>query len=299
MKRKLDPKQTAAFQAVAERGSFEAAADVLHVSPAAISVRVRNLETTLGYALLERGRPCRTTPAGQTLLRHLRQMHALEETLFAELDGTHQRTLGFTLATNADSLATWLLPALNAAVADLDIALDLVVDDQMHTHRLLNAGRVNACVSALAEPMSGCVALPLGRMRYRLMAAPQFARTHFPDGFTREAARSAPAVIFNDKDALHDEVVGARFGLAAGTYPIHSVPASEAFAQAIRLGLGYGLLPEEQAYAQSECAPLTDLLPDLEHDVPLYWHCWKDQVPRFAELTRRVVAAAQAALIPA
>jgi hypothetical protein len=42
------------------------------------------------------------------------------------------------------------------------LLLEIVIDDQDHTHDLLKSGDVMGCVSALAEPMRGCVAEPLG-----------------------------------------------------------------------------------------------------------------------------------------
>jgi LysR family transcriptional regulator (chromosome initiation inhibitor) len=53
----LDPVQLATFQAVIEQGSFDAAARALHVTPSAVSQRIKALEQVVGRA-------CRPRPGG-------------------------------------------------------------------------------------------------------------------------------------------------------------------------------------------------------------------------------------------
>src|SRR3546814_3050122 len=74
----LDPKQTEAFRTVIRTGSFEQAAQRLHLTPPAISQRVRALESALGSALVVRSRPCRPTETGQRLLQYLKRATLLE-----------------------------------------------------------------------------------------------------------------------------------------------------------------------------------------------------------------------------
>ncbi len=57
-----------AFEAAYRLGSFRAAADALHLTPSAISHRIRNLERLIGDSLfVRRHREARPTPAGHTL----------------------------------------------------------------------------------------------------------------------------------------------------------------------------------------------------------------------------------------
>jgi LysR family transcriptional regulator, chromosome initiation inhibitor len=290
---KLDSKQCEAFLAVVEAGSFEQAAGRLHLTPSAVSLRVRSLEERLGQPLVVRGRPCRATRTGQQVLQHLRRTRLMEDDLLTALAGEAAAALPVALAVNADSLATWLLPALADLLAREQLLLDLIVDDQRHTHALLEGGLASACVSAEPQAMRGCTAEPLGAMRYRLVAAPAFAERWFKRGFTRAAARRAPAVVFNRKDRLHADALQREFGLPPEAYPCHHVPAAEPFMTAIRLGLGYGMLPELQygdALARGE---LIEVWPGAMTDVALYWHRWTLQPPRLDRLSSAAVAAAR------
>jgi DNA-binding transcriptional LysR family regulator len=66
---RLGADQLAALAAVIEFGSFDAAADRLHVTPSAVSQRIKALEQRVGQVLVVREKPCRATPAGIPLLR--------------------------------------------------------------------------------------------------------------------------------------------------------------------------------------------------------------------------------------
>ncbi|MCW2624263.1 LysR family transcriptional regulator, partial [Mycobacterium sp.] len=51
---KVDGQQLAAFAAVIEHGSFDAAAERLHVTPSAVSQRIKTLEQRVGQVLVVR-----------------------------------------------------------------------------------------------------------------------------------------------------------------------------------------------------------------------------------------------------
>ena len=65
------------MRAVVSEGTFEAAARVLHVTPSAVSQRIKALETAAGRVLLIRTKPVRMTPSGEALLRLARQVETL------------------------------------------------------------------------------------------------------------------------------------------------------------------------------------------------------------------------------
>lgn len=295
---KIDPRRSEAFLAAIDSGSLEAAARLLAITPSAVSQRISALEHDLGTPLLNRTRPCRPTAPGMRLLQFLRRREMLEAEFLAE---TQDDTVPVRvpLAVNNDTLATWLLPVLAPVLADEGLLVEFVLDDQWHTFTLLEQGRALACISGEPEPMRGCTVTPLGIMRYRLVASCNFARRWFPGGFTRDAARKAPVVVFDRKDSLQAAFLLQHFGLPEGSYPFHYVPASDPFARAIRLGLGYGMLPLEQCAALLEAGQLVDLTPDLHMDVSLHWHAWRIQPPRLERMGAALVKGARAVLLQA
>ena len=293
----IDPRRSEAFLAAVDSGSLEQAAARLNVTPSAISQRIAALEQDLGVPLLVRARPCRPTAPGMRLLQFLRRRALLEDEFFAEQQDD-PGPVRVALAVNNDSLATWLLPVLAPVLVEEGLLVEFVLDGQGHTFALLEQGRALACVSGEAEPMRGCTVAPLGLMRYRMVAAPAFAARWFPDGMTREAARHAPVMVFDRKDTLQTAFLLRHFGLPEGAYPFHYVPSSDPYVQAIRIGLGYGLLPLEQCAAMLAAGALVDLAPGLHVDVPLHWHAWRIQPPRLERMGAALVKGARAVLLP-
>lgn len=288
----LDPRQTQAFRAVIECGSFEQAAARLHLTPPAISQRVRALESTLGMPLVVRSRPCRATEVGQRLLQYLRRAQLLEADLLADLAQQSDAPLVVVAALNADSLGTWFFPALAEVLIRERVLLDLTVEDQDHTYSLLETGLAIGCISTEPKPMRGCTAEALGIMRYRLVASETFRQHFFPQGLTRTAARRAPVVAYTRKDRLQAAFLLERFGLPVGAYPTHFVPGAEPHYQAIRYGLGYGMVPELLIREALISGEVIDLAADSPRDVALYWHTWKVQSPRMEHLSKQIIEAA-------
>ena len=285
----LDYPALAALAEVIRRSSFEAAAAALHVTPSAISQRVRTLEDRLGAVLIDRGPPVRATARGLRLAAHLDQVRLLE----AGLSEAGPDLPVLRLAVNADSLAVWVMPALAAAPG----LVDLVIDDQDHALDWLRAGLVVAAISSDGRPVPGCDSLRLGALRYRATASPGFAARCFADGVTADALSRAPAICFNGKDALQSRWVHALTGRRP-VLPLHRIPDPQAFAAATRLGLGWGMNPESLVRDDLAQGGLVDLAPDCALDVPLFWQVSRITAPAIAPLTQAMKKAAAASLLP-
>ena len=300
----LDIRQLEALLAVLEQGSFGAAAERLHLTLAAVSLRVKALEETLGQRLLVRGKHLRATAAGQVLLAHARQLQLMEADLLASLPG-HAPAAGrdwqrLSVAVNADSVAAWFLPGVAPLLRQHRLLLDIVVDDQDHTHDALKNGEVSGCVTTLEQPLRGCVAEPLGVMRYRCVALPALAqRCRTPRGaVSPHRLLALPAVIFNRKDGLQDAFFERHFGLRQAAYPRHFVPATDAFMAALELGLGWGMVPEHELARRAGRPELVEVLPGATVDVMLYWQHWLREPVSAQRLTQAVKAAAREQLAP-
>lgn len=276
----LDYAALAALAEIIRRGSFEAAAAALGVTPSAVSQRIKALEERMGEVLIHRGPPARGTTVGLRLMQHLDQVRMLEQAL-GTAPGTAPATLR--LAVNADSLATWFPPVMTA----LDAIYDLVVDDQDHARDWLRKGEVSAAISSDPDPVPGCDAYALGHMRYHALATPAFIARHFPDGVTAAALRRAPAVIFNMKDAAQSRWAEALTGTKLH-FSGHHVPASEAFTRVVELGLGWGMIPDSMAAPALAAGRLAHLDAGLPLDIALYWHVQRAIRPAIAPLTSAI-----------
>lgn len=292
----LDYAALTALAAVLRAGSFEGAAAQLNVTQSAVSQRVKALEERLGATLVERSRPARATPAGARLLRHAEEVGLLEKTLAADLAGLlPDPATPLRLAVTADSLATWVLPALAGVEGYL---YDLVVDDQDHSADWLRRGEVAAAVTAHLAPVPGCAVTVLGAVSYTATCSPAFFARWFAGGVTAEALAKAPALTFNLKDQLQqrwaDRVTGRRVALRT-----HFLPSTQGFTEAARLGLGWGLNPTALVAGGLARGDLVELVPETALLTPLAWQVPRRIAPTLAPLTRAIRAAARDQLAPA
>lgn len=277
----------AALGAILRHGSFDRAADALGLSQSAISQRLHTLEERVGAPLVLRTHPATATETGLRLLRHADEIARLEATLADDLGRAAEGPLRLAVATNADSLATWLVPAL-AEVPDA--LFDLVIDDQDHSADFLRKGRVAAAITAHGEPIQGCDTHALGALRYVATASPGFAARWFRDGLDAVALSRAPALVFDEKDRLQADwaagVAGRRVSLTA-----HRLPSATAFVDAACHGIGWGLNPEPLVSGRVASGDLV-VLPGPPLDTPLYWQVSRIGADALAPLTKAVRAAA-------
>lgn len=276
---------------VIDEGSLEGAARALHITPSAVSQRVKALEERMGRVLLVRSRPVRATDAGTAIVRLARQMTLLEHDALAEagLDAESQKFTSLGIAVSADSLATWLLPALAAVSKRHPVVFDLRREDEEYTTELLETGQVMAAVTARSTAVAGCVVSPLRSMRYRASASAEYASRWFSDGGTPDEFALAPVVDFDRRDEMQTNVL-RRLGVA-GSPPRHYVPASTEFVSAVCAGMGWGMIPDEQRETHPE---LVDVGPRLVVEVPLFWQQWNLRSELLTAVADEVARAAHA-----
>ena len=287
---------------VVDEGSLDAAARRMHVTPSAVSQRVRSLEEQLGRVLVVRSRPVRATSAGEIVIRLARQYALLEHDALEQFglrDGGDDQDGALAvipLAVNADSLASWFLAPLARLSVRHPVVFDLHRDDQDFTAGLLEAGTVMAAVTSRAAPVAGCTSRPLGVLRYEAVAAPDYLARVMPGSVDGASLARAPFIDFDRRDDLQREWLRQR-GVDAARVPRHYVPASRDFAEAIMRGLGWGMLPHVQAASWVEEQKLVSLGgPGI--DVPLYWQQWNLRSELLDDIAAEIMAEASRALIP-
>jgi LysR family transcriptional regulator (chromosome initiation inhibitor) len=295
----LDYSSLYALAAVVREGSFERAARAMHVTPSAVSQRIRLLEERMGCALVVRGQPCQATDTGRRLCQHMDRVRLLEQELQGSLptlapEGVTRVALP--IAVNADSLATWLAPALSAFAAEAPVLMDVAVDNEDHTTGWLRSGAVLAAVTASARPATGCNSRPLGAMRYLAVASPTYKARYFPDGVTAGRLAEAPSLVFNPQDDLQARWV-RRLCHRHVELPKHSLPSTQAFITAGLAGMGWGLHPETLIAQHLQRGELLELVPQTPLDVPLYWQETRAASALLDGLSRAVVQAARGSLI--
>jgi LysR family transcriptional regulator, chromosome initiation inhibitor len=301
----FDPAALEALAAIVEEGGFERAAQRLHITQSAVSQRLRALEAQVGTVLIVRSRPLKPTSAGRLLLKHAKQLRLLQTDLERDLrELAPSSTSGardedrIPLAINADSIATWALPALNL-LARQGLPLELITDDQDFTHEWLREGQVLGCVTAVKQALRGCKVVPLGAMNYIAVAEAGYARERLPQGLTAHNFRGVPFIAFNRKDDMQAEFVGKVFRLQRVSLRQLFVPSSEGQVRAVLAGWGASVVPELLTRGLIEQGRLVNVAPKAVVSAQLYWHCWNLESDMLDQLTAALTQAAGEALSPA
>lgn len=322
------------FAAVIDEGSLEAAAKLLHISPSAVSQRLRSMEERSGAVLLHRTRPVAVTEAGSAVLRAARQIARVVDDVAAELDRRTVRGSLVRLVINADSLATWFVPALARAATETGARFEVLRADETVSTEKLRSGEAMAALTATPEAVPGCVSTLIGVDHYYAVASPEFYRTHFAEGVTASTLATAPMIEFDRHDMFQQRFLreftasqrahtqtrhidpaasgpshaaaeakaapatatATAAGQPAIAPPRHFIPSSAEFVAAITLGMGWGMVPRLQCADALSAGSLVELAPDTPLTLPLYWQRWNLRSPVLDDLTKIVVDAAQHAL---
>lgn len=173
--------------AVAESGSFTAAAERLGLSQSAVSYAVRSAERRVGVVLFDRGRTgARPTPAGERALVHARQILRQLEMLLAESRGAAAGTVSGSvrIAAFRSAAANLLPPALEALAARhpaMIVPQVLIVRELGRgTAGEVADGRADLAIATLGEEAAappGLTAVELLREPYFLVRPTGRART--------------------------------------------------------------------------------------------------------------------------
>ncbi len=291
-----------ALAAVVREGSFDRAARALHVTPSAVSQRIRLLEERMGCALVTRGQPCEATETGRRLCQHIDRVRVLEHELHTDLPAfgqDEQVRVNVHVAVNADSLATWFVPSAVSYSTKAPVLLQLVVDDEGHTSQWLRSGQVLAAVTATEHPATGCDSFALGAMRYVAAASPSFVSKHFDQGVNADSLAKAPSLTFNVKDELQQRWVERLCGRRV-EIPRHTLPSPQGFVAAALGGMGWAMHPLALVRQHLASGQLVELQPESSLgslDVPLYWQQSRIASDLLKELSRAVISAAKVELV--
>jgi LysR family transcriptional regulator (chromosome initiation inhibitor) len=292
--RGLDYKWIEALDAIVEQKSFDKAAEHLYISQSAVSQRVKQLEKWLAQPVLVREQPPRPTAVGKKLLGLYRRVRLLEQELVPELAADlGDKPLSVSLATNADSLATWLLPSLFPLLESKRVELDLIVDDEGRTIEKLKNGEVVGAISLEPQSIPGCVADYLGRVDYLCVASPSFIKRYFSQGVNRETLMKAPAVAYDQHDKMHQRFVNQHFNIMRGHILKHTVRSSEAFVKLAVAGVAYCLIPKLQIQEELESGALIELTPNILLSHQIYWHHWQLESGVLSEVSDAIIGHAR------
>jgi DNA-binding transcriptional LysR family regulator len=228
--------------------SFRATANVLHATPAAISMRIKALEDELRVALIDRTSPdFRLTPQGEGVLAHARKLldsaRALEHFAQDAARATPRLRLGVAEAV----VHTWLadyIRALHDAHPQIDIALTVDTSENLRT-RLL-ACELDLAIQTQTSDASGLVSTVIGHHAIDWIAR----RGWLADAGGRALGQREQPMLLHalgvsprDECAQAAHELAAQIGTPATNIKICALPSIALTIQLLRDGFGVGALP--------------------------------------------------------
>lgn len=245
------------FLQVCEAGSMTAAAQRCHLTLAAVSARVRNLEESNGVVLLSRkARGVAPTPAGEVLAAHARQV--LEQLMLLDRELLHardSRPSRAVLLANSSVLARPLLPvAIGDLLAD-DTPPGILVRESHSeaTVQALRSGSADVGIVSDAVETRGLPTLDLGPDPLVLVVPQDHAlaqRTHVA---FREALME-PWVGWGEQTALSAHLQIRALALGKRIEPRASYPVLAGVLQLVSQRVGVTVLPQAILAGQSRAA---------------------------------------------
>jgi DNA-binding transcriptional LysR family regulator len=178
MQADLDIRDLEAFVAVADTGSFTAAAQALFIRQPSVSARIASLESLLDAKLLDRlPGGVRPTPAGEVLLAHARSLLRGREEAIQAVRSFLGRPAGILDAGASSIPGAYLLPQALARLRGEhpDVRVRLAIADTEKTVEAMRRGEFEVAVVGSDVDEEGLVARRIGEDEVVLIAAPAIA----------------------------------------------------------------------------------------------------------------------------
>lgn len=201
----LTLRQLEYFIAVAETGSVTGAAQRSHVSQAAVSLAITELEKSLGVALTIR-RPAKgvaLTAEGRTVLPEARAILDQAQQLAERVSQVRQELSGTLHIGCFRTLAMHVIPHLVEWFAEHHPRVELVFDEgnAQEIQEKMMAGQLAACLIYEAQLSAGCQSILIRDHMRRVVVAADHPLAH-GDGVSLAELAHYPAVLLDEAPAL-------------------------------------------------------------------------------------------------
>ncbi len=281
------------LDAIAQKGSFAAAANALYRVPSAITYTVRKLEEDLGVLLFDRsGHRATLTPAGLELLNEGRRL----------LDAAHA------LESRVKRIATGVETHINIAVSDIfdikvvyQVLVDFYAQDFGTRIKLmrevyggcwdaLTTGRADISIGAPGDgPAGGGYALKkLGELEFVFAVSPHHPLALMPQPLSSQDIIQYRAIAAADSSR---HLAPRTSGILTGQ-DVLTVPDMTAKLEAQVTGLGVGFLPKQLAQQYEQRGKLKIMqVSEPKYHAPTYLAWRNDEQAHFGKAQQWMINA--------
>ncbi len=288
----LTLKQLRYFDAVARAGHFGRAAAICSISQPAISVQIKEMEQTLGIALLERGaRVVRLTAAGEDLIQRVRSILGAVEELSDVARASGGQALARLRLGIIPTIAPYLLPAIMGVLGAQHPNLDLHVRETL-TPKLLNElsdGKIDAAILALPTSEPSLQETLLFDEDFVLVRPAQDEGKPVPNG---EALRKMRLLLLEEGHCFRDQALA--FCNTGASVPRDGLDGSSltTLVQMVSAGIGVTLIPQMAIAVETPAANVSVARfaePRPSRQIGMIWrkrNPLADQLTRVAEVIK-------------
>ena len=128
----MDLRQLAALTAVADCGTFSAAAERLHTVQSNVSAHIARLERQLGVTLIDRTAG-RLTEEGEVVVARARRIQNELDALVSDVNALRNEVVGTVRVGVIGTVARWLVPPLHARMSLLHPGVHMIIVDASTT----------------------------------------------------------------------------------------------------------------------------------------------------------------------
>jgi len=236
-------RQLRVFVEVARQGSVLRAADVLHLTPPAVSLQIKEVERQVGQPLFDRsGRRMSLTTSGEYFLYYARKLLATlkaTEDAMARLTRLETGRLTIGMVSAAACFLPELLTRFHTEHPAVDVRLMLGSREQLG--RMMQDNTVDLCVMGRPPNDGSWRAEPFAMHPHVLVTSPnhRFARAeNFPVGALEAELFIMREVGSGTREALQEYLDAHRIQPTV----IMEMPSNEAIKHAVMAGMGVSLL---------------------------------------------------------
>src|SRR5260221_3376551 len=276
----VEVRHLAALRAVADEGTFGAAALKLGYAQSAISQQIAALERKVGRRIFDRlggSRPVTLTRAGELLLGHAESIMTRLSAARIDLDSIADEDVGTTIRIGAyQSVAAAILPLILQALGadpDEEVQFDLTEsNDDRVLLEMLERGELDVAFTELPLPEGPLEAARLLDDPYLLLVREDHPYAALGRELTLEEVAGVPLITCkrNSGESRLDEAFALHGLKPRFVQRVEDTGTLHAFVVA---GLGGGLIPQLAADVEGKPLVALPIEPSLPHRVvAIAWH---------------------------
>jgi LysR family transcriptional regulator, hydrogen peroxide-inducible genes activator len=293
----LTIKQFRYFEALARHGHFGRGADACAISQPALSMQIKELETSLGTALFERGaRRIRLTNFGEEFALRVRDILRAVDELEDLARASHDRLVGRLRMGVIPTVAPYLLPAIIGHLGRSNAGLDVHVRETV-TLKLIHElaeGRLDAAIVALPVSEPSLTEIPLFTESFVLVRPSDDEGKPVPN---REMLREMRLLLLEEGHCFRDQALS--FCNMHSTLPRELLDGSSltTLVQMVSAGIGVTLIPEMAVAVETRSGHVSVArfnAPQPSRTIGMIWRKTSPLTKQLSQIAEAVQQAAEA-----